>query len=323
MKIIRAGSTAFAQSSPDCLVELETDEGLTGIGIGPADAAAEAERLARKLLLGEDPRSVVALWQKLLTDKPDSHAAALLDIALWDLKAKSNDEPLWKTLGAARPRANAYASVSGLSLTDDEIAERFTDFAEKYGIGEGKLSVGLDAESDRRRLALVRDALTRTSACPVLMIDAGDRWTAPQALTNIKALEQAFDLTWVESSDNAWAQEELEHISNNVFAAVCSSVSPSADRHAADIVRLNLQTTGITGSLQLADAAYGFELPVTLGASPGNLAAQLAAAMPNFMNMEVRDPASSNAAISTDVAIENGRAIAGDKPGNGLSGLAA
>jgi L-alanine-DL-glutamate epimerase-like enolase superfamily enzyme len=322
MKIIRAGSAAFAQSSPDCLVELETDEGLTGIGIGPLDAGAEAASLARRLLLGEDPRAVVTLRQKLLADKPDSRAAALLDIALWDLKAKCNDEPLWKTLGGARPRANAYASVSGLSLTDDEITERFTDFAAKYGFGEGKLSVGLDAVSDTRRLGLVRDALTLASTCPVLMIDAGDRWTAPQAITNIKALEQAFDLTWVECSEETWSQDELGQVSDTVFAAVCSSVSPSVDRRPADIVRLNLQATGITGSLQLADAAYGFELPVTLVASPGNMAAHLAAAMPNFMNMEVRDPTGSDLSLTSDVRIEGGRAVAGDKPGHGLSGIA-
>ena len=43
---------------------------------------------------------------------PETTIAAL-DVALWDLKAKANDEPLWKTLGGARPRANSHAGAVG------------------------------------------------------------------------------------------------------------------------------------------------------------------------------------------------------------------
>jgi L-alanine-DL-glutamate epimerase-like enolase superfamily enzyme len=320
MKVIRVTSTAFAQPSPDCLVELETDEGLTGIAIGSADAGAGAEELGREMLVNEDPRAVVTLWQKLLTGNPDFPAIALLDMALWDLKAKSNEEPLWKTLGGARPRANAYVSLGSLSLDDEEFSKRCSDMAEAHGFREGKLTVGPDVAAETKRLATVRDALLRNSAYPVLMIDAGDRWTAEQAVSNINELEQEFDLTWVESSDEAWGQEDLRQISDNVFAAVCAGGFPSFNPRAADVIRLNLHTSGITGSLQVADAAYGFELPVTLGASPGNIAAHLAAALPNFMSMEVRDPAPSLGAFTSDVVIEGGRAVVGDRHGHGLSG---
>jgi L-alanine-DL-glutamate epimerase-like enolase superfamily enzyme len=318
MRIIRVTSTALARPSPGCLLELETDEGLTGVGIGSADAGAAAEELGREALIDEDPRAVVALWQKLLLRKPADRAIALLDIALWDLKAKANQEPLWKALGGARPRANAYASVDGLSLDDEQLIERFSELAEQHGFGEGKLSVGLNTASDMRRLGLVRDALRKTSAYPVLMIDAGDRWTADQAISNINELEKEFDLTWVESSDGAWDQKDLRQVSDSVFAAVCADSFPSSNRRAADIVQVDLQTSGITGSMRIADAAYGFELPVTLNASPGNIAAHLAAALPNIMSMEVREPAASDGTFSSGVVIENGRAVAGDRPGHGL-----
>ena len=36
---------------------------------------------------------------------------AALDLALWDLKAKLNDEPLWKALGGRRPRVNVHAGA--------------------------------------------------------------------------------------------------------------------------------------------------------------------------------------------------------------------
>lgn len=290
MKILRARTTAFSHPSPDCLVELETDEGLTGLAVGPVEACTEAENLGNEFLVDQDPRAVVALWQNL-------HDNALLDIALWDLKAKYNGEPLWRALGGSRPQANAY-----ISLDDD--SPDIGELAGQYGFREAKLSLGPDMASNVRRLSVIRQALLQHAAYPVLMINAGDHWTADEAIENIHELEKSFDLTWVECE--VWTPEERRQISDNVFAAVCSRGFPTADQRAADIVQLDLLATGITGSMQIADAAYGFELPVTLRASPGNIGAHLAAALPNFMNMEVRDLTPS------DVSIEDGRAVVGE-----------
>jgi L-alanine-DL-glutamate epimerase-like enolase superfamily enzyme len=312
MKITRVRTTAFTHPSPDCLLEIEIDDGLTGIAVGSGDAGARAAQLGTELLVGEDPRAVVALWQKLLTGKPDCRAVALLDMALWDLKAKSNDEPLWKTLGGARPRANAYVSFDGTS----------TELVQQYGFREGKMRAGPDIAMTTKSLTVLRDALLQNAACPVLMIDSADHWTAQQAISNIKELEESFDLTWVECRDGAWGGDGLRQVSENVFAAVCAKGFSALDPHAADIVQLDLLSSGITGALQIADAAYGFELPITLCASPGNIAAHVASAMPNFMSMEVSEPTASGATYRSDVTIEDGRAVAGDKPGLGLVGAA-
>jgi L-alanine-DL-glutamate epimerase-like enolase superfamily enzyme len=153
------------------------------------------------------------------------------------------------------------------------------------------------------------------------MIDAGDRWTPEQAIANIIELEKVFDLTCVDCKDAAWEVEELREVSDKISAAVCASGFAANNPHATDIVELNLLATGITGALQIADAAYGFELPVTLAASPGNVAAHLAGALPNFMSMEIPASAMSDASIS-DVVIEDGRASVGDRPGLGLAGVA-
>jgi hypothetical protein len=69
--------------------------------------------------------------------------------------------------------------------------------------------------------------------------------------------------------------------------------------------------------MQIADAAYGLELPVTLAAAAGNIHAQVAGVMPNCMSVEILDP-EPPAWLASDVHIAGGRAIAGDAPGNGL-----
>ena len=74
----------------------------------------------------------------------------------------------------------------------------------------------------------------------------------------------------------------------------------------------------MTCALQIADAAYGFELPVTLGNAPGLIHTHLAGVMPNFMTMEVSDCEPVDGVFTSDVTVENGFATAGDKPGLGI-----
>ena len=82
---------------------LETDGGVTGVGLG---SHADIERIF-PAVEGEDPRAVSSLYEKMLARVfKTGHAGATygtigtVDMALWDLKAKMANEPLWKTLGA-------------------------------------------------------------------------------------------------------------------------------------------------------------------------------------------------------------------------------
>ena len=111
-------------------VFLDTDEGLTGVALGNPAQAGAIESMARNLLFGQDPRGVIGLWQRMadFAFKGGNRGAitdviGALDVALWDLKAKASDEPLWKTLGASSPRVRAYASGIDLPLTDEEIRD--------------------------------------------------------------------------------------------------------------------------------------------------------------------------------------------------------
>src|SRR5690606_25073266 len=152
-----ANSPAGRIKATGCLVELQTDAGLTGIGISTGRARAEINNIVKNVLLNEDPCAVISLWQKMLDfnfvdDQRGliNEAISVLDMSLWDLNAKANDEPLWKTLGSGQPRANVYASDVGLALTDEQIIEWYTMMMRDYGVRGGKLKVGLDQEADIR-----------------------------------------------------------------------------------------------------------------------------------------------------------------------------
>lgn len=325
------GGTREAAVPAGCLVQVRAGPQLAGMAIAPIDLRAAVDALLNDLLIGEDARATTMHWERMMNASATgehaalrSHSAAVLDVALWDLKAKANSEPLWKTLGGCRPRANAHLASCDPALSDDELARWYGARCREFGFRAAKVSVAASSPDTLRRLATMREAVNQCTAAPALMIDAAGGWSAKEAIRHVRAIERQFDLTWVEAPTTATDFLGLKRVSAAVRAAVCAGAGldplhgylPHFHHRSLDIVQIDIARCGLTGALQLADAAFGFELPVVLGVSPGNFAAHLAGALPYFMSMEVSCPQSS--VIRTDVRIEDGCAIAGDRPGHGL-----
>jgi L-alanine-DL-glutamate epimerase-like enolase superfamily enzyme len=185
-------------------VFVDTDDGLTGISFGSPAARPHIHSLTDSVLVGSDPRGVRGLWKRMVDfvfkdgNRGLANAAiSALDVALWDLKAKANGEPLWRTLGASTRRVKVYASGIDLSLSDEELRVFYLNMAKK-GIASGKLKVGLQPEADRRRLQIMYDALATSGREPELMVDSNEYWSPKQAIRHIRAFEKHFDLTWAE-----------------------------------------------------------------------------------------------------------------------------
>ena len=310
---------------------IDTDDDPTGVCLGSAGARESIHALA-PLLVGRDPRGVRGLW-KAMVDKvfkggnegSDNDAIGSLDTALWDLKAKINQEPLWKTLGASTRYVKLYASGIESCLSDQQLKEFYEGKAQQ-GIAAGKLKVGLDRESDLRRLRIMSDALATSGKTPVLMIDSNEYWSPAQAIRNIRYFEEHYDLTWVEEPARRWDYRGLRKVSESVKAAVASGENlndlsdymPLIANQAVDVVQIGVGTSGITGAMQVADLAYAFELPVSMMNCPLNFMGHLAACLPNHWMMEFVD-AGRDHALSTDSRVEDGWLILGDAPGLGFS----
>ena len=312
-------------------VFIETDEGVTGISPGTLAAQPHIHDLVNSLLVGQDPRGVRGLWQKMVDAvfKGSNRglmndAIAVIDVALWDLKAKANGEPLWKTLGASSNTVRAYASGIDLNLSDDELREFYTRMAGQ-GVCAGKLKVGLDMEADLRRLAIVRDALATSGKRPMLMIDSNEYWSPKQAIRHILEFERSFELVWAEEPARRWDFRGLRKVSQSVNAAVAtgenlddiSEFMPLIQHEAVDIVQFNHGCCGITGALMVGAMAHGFDLPVAMMNSPANFMAHVAAVLPNHMMMEVVD-AGLDAAMRHENHVKDGRIVLTDRPGLGI-----
>ena len=312
-------------------VFLETDTGLTGLALGNPGQAGDIEAMARSLLFGRDPRGVVGLWQRMadFAFKGGNRGAVTdvigaLDLALWDLKAKANGEPLWKTLGASSRAVKAYASGIDLCL-DDEGIRAFYERQASRGISIGKLKVGLDREADLRRINIMKEALATSGREPILLIDSNEYWSPKQAIQHIRYFERHHEIFWAEEPARRWDYTGLRQVSRSVNAAVATgeNLDDAADfraliaHEAADILQIGIGTGGLTGALRVAAMADGFDLPVSVMNCPGNFMAHLAAVIPNHIWMEVVD-AGREVVFQHDSAVEDGYIVLGDAPGNGI-----
>ena len=125
-------------------VRVDTDEGIHGIGeaysIGPDLAVAKTIEYFKDWLVGEDPTRVEYLWSKLYNYSRFPGGSILnaaisgIDLALWDVTAKSLGVPVYKLFGGpTRDRVWVYGKPHGKNI--DEMVERAVSEREKYGFG--------------------------------------------------------------------------------------------------------------------------------------------------------------------------------------------
>jgi L-alanine-DL-glutamate epimerase-like enolase superfamily enzyme len=309
------------------IVMVDTDEGITGVGLG---SHVELETIFAAIV-GEDPRSTAALYDKMLRQTfKAGHAGAVfgtigtLDTALWDIKAQAAGEPLWRLLGGRDRAVPAYASGLDIGLSDDELVMLYQAYAER-GLRAAKIKGGLDVEQDRRRLLLVQDVLADgTGTRPGLMLDANESWTRKQAVRHVTELERTLDLIWVEEPVRRWDAEGLAAVGRGIRASVASGENltgleqyrPLLAAGAIDIVQTGAMW-GITHFLRVAALAHAHDLPVSpVGTTPVPLL-HAATAVPNHIASELQD-LRAPIGLTLDMHVEDGAFVLGDSPGLGI-----
>ncbi|HKS89505.1 MAG TPA: mandelate racemase/muconate lactonizing enzyme family protein [Stellaceae bacterium] len=261
------------------LVEIETDSGLTGIGeAGPGGGVTGAviDRVLAPLLIGQDPLLVEAHWQKMFAQTRQygrrgvvMHAISGLDIALWDIAGKAAGLPLYKLLGGARDRVEAYAS-GGFYQEGKGIAELAAEAAgyRARGFRGMKMKVGRNPSTQTHLRELIgnkgfaevelaedvaRVAAVRVALGPHLnlMVDVNCAWSPAVAIAMGRAMEPS-DLYWIEepvATDDIDGSAEVAHA---LAAPIAGYETENGlygfrqliERGAVDIVQLDLAWSG-------------------------------------------------------------------------------
>lgn len=180
-------------------VQVVSDDGLVGETISPYGGLSLAHSIAdriRPFLIGKDPGLREGIWQELWQlDRllyTTQFAIGTVDLALWDLYAKSLGEPLYRLLGGSKERVPAYAS--GMTLPEPAA---FADEARMYqdrGYRGYKLHVKGQWKEDIAACAAAREAVGDDFP---LMIDPAGAYNQTQALRVGRALEE-LDFHWYE-----------------------------------------------------------------------------------------------------------------------------
>lgn len=186
---------------------IRTDTGLTGtgwsytLGMGGSALRAIIDDYLAVLLVGEDARDIERLWERcwleMHANGPAGYttlAIAPVDIALWDIRGKAANEPIWRLMGGARPRIPAYGSGINMHLEGEPLAEQMRGFLAE-GYKAVKMKVGRDDPAeDVERVAVVRKTIGPGIR---LFLDANQKWTAGEAVRRMAMLER-FNPDWIE-----------------------------------------------------------------------------------------------------------------------------
>jgi L-alanine-DL-glutamate epimerase-like enolase superfamily enzyme len=186
-----------------CVVKVETDEGITGIGIGGMSAGEMQFRdtFAEKLV-GQDPLLSEKIWSSIWDPKLygrrgyETRALSSIDFAIWDIKGKRAGLPVYKLLGGYQKRIPTYVA-GGYYAKDKGLKELQAEMAGyvERGAKAVKMKVGgASINQDVLRVKAVRDALGPEVR---LLIDANCVYKYYEAIQLARRIEE-FDVFWFE-----------------------------------------------------------------------------------------------------------------------------
>jgi L-alanine-DL-glutamate epimerase-like enolase superfamily enzyme len=261
------------------LVELETDDGLVGIGESPAVWAGHPEvtvaliDAVHDLLLGADPFEHDILRRRLYAETGMAHlgtqgaswALSGVDTALWDLVGRAVEQPLHRLWGGGwRASSPFYADVP-----PGEPAEMAADAIRwvERGFRTLYLKVGFGADVDVARVRAVRDAVGEG---PRIRVDANQAWSPGSARTIIDRLAE-FGLEYVEQPTPASNLDEMAALRRMVSVPILAHEASitvegtlnTIAKQAADAIQLDPRfDAGIAGARTAALMAEAAGLPV-------------------------------------------------------------
>jgi L-alanine-DL-glutamate epimerase-like enolase superfamily enzyme len=194
------------------VVEIVSDAGLVGIGnaaLAPRVTKQVVDLYLKPLLIGADPWDIEFLWQ-LMYRKTMAFgrkgigmtAISAVDIALWDLVAKSAKQPVYRLLGGrTKPRIPVYASRL-YSTPLEELAAEARRYKQE-GFKAMKLRFGWGpvdgAEGMQKNVELVRTVREAVGDGIDVMADAYMGWSLDYAKRMLPLLEP-FRLRWLEEA---------------------------------------------------------------------------------------------------------------------------
>ena len=265
------------------VIEVLTDQGLSGIGPAIESGALEA---AKAQLAGKDPFDIEQLAGPLRYYAGSPRTVSSLEIALWDLAGKAAGQPLYKLWGAAKDRVPAYASMIQLSTPE----ERVRMAVQLKSQGWKAIKLRAHYQTLREDVSLVEAVRKAVGDDMSIMVDAnqaqsfgtwqpGVRWDFRRALETARELER-LDCVWLEEPRPRYAFDELAELNRRTEIAIAGGENNRGvheyrwmlEQNVYDILQPDVMVAdGVTGFREIADLAKARNKRVIPHHGGGNL----------------------------------------------------
>ncbi len=261
--------------------EIETDEGLSGLG-GPTtrDQAFVIQHQLAPLLVDHDPLATERIWDRLYRSMVHGRkgtpmmALSVVDCALWDLKGKWAGAPVYRLLGGpVRDTIPAYASALGYSLAPELVAQRAKEIVDqgyratkwffRHGPTDGKEGIAKSVE-------LVRTLREAVGPDVDIMLDCWMSWDVPYTLEMARRLVP-YEPRWLEEPVLPDKIPQYAEIRRNSPIPIAGGeheytrwgLKALMDAGAVDVLQPDIYWAGgISEMLKITALASAYDLPV-------------------------------------------------------------
>ncbi len=339
-------------------VEVTTDEGITGWGeVTTTSVVANRAICAvlaqmNELLEGENPSRIEAIWNKVFraftymgSRGATANAISGIDIALWDIRGKVLNLPIYELLGGPVRETVALYTHPSPNIGPDEAARqakeivatghkaiKFDPFPRMAEEMNGYLSGKMDAEGEQFGADVT--AAIREAAGPdiELLIDAHARFDVPTAIRLANRLAP-YNLTWFEEPVPVESYHALRQVRERISVPISVGERlhtrwefvPILENELADFVMPDVTWTGGISELKkISTMAEAYYVPVSPHDASGPInvlaGAHVMMTVPNFYRLETARAKldAYDILIAEPLDIREGELHMPDKPGLGL-----
>ncbi len=333
-------------------VEVNTDEGISGWGEITTTshmanrAVSDITQRLNELLIGEDPAQIERIWNKTFraftymgTRGATSHVVSGIDIALWDIRGKMLNLPVYELLGGkVRDDVLLYTHPNQQGWNGENGRERIEEEVRKI-VNSGHTSMKFDPiphdeSTDTRadgylaggvskrgwQIASETTATVREFAGPEMeiLIDAHGRFNVPTAIRLCNALEDAGQIDWFEEPVPVESYHALSQVRDKVNVPISVGERLHTrwqfveifEQELADFVMPDVTWTGGISELKkISTMAEAYYIPVSPHDASGPInvlaGAHVMITVPNFYRVETANADLSNYNVFIQTPLDN------------------